>query len=126
MTPSVALTVARVLERPAELIVGVKVAAAFGAPAGSVTLTGAGIAKPIAASLVAGAAQIVVPGSTLTLGSQKLTVSYAGSTDYAAASASATVEVEKEIPAVKVTTASKTVPRSSALQVTVDVTSQSA
>jgi len=114
-------TAAASVFRGDSLSVSVDVSGGSGTPTGTVKLSGGGYTSA-AATLSAGAAKILIPASSLTVGSDTLTVTYSGGTSYASASGSAKVTVTQLTPTVKATPAAATEPRAHSLAVAVDVT----
>jgi hypothetical protein len=105
----------------ASLSVTIAVTGSGGTPSGTVTLSGGGYNSPIA-SLSSGSAIITIPANSLTAGTDTLTASYSGDTNYNSATGSGTVTVTTPAtPAITVTPASNTINTAASLSVTVTV-----
>jgi subtilase family serine protease len=90
----------------------------LGTPTGSVVLAGGGYST--SQGLTSGGATITIPANSLSTGTDTLTASYSGDSNYAAATSSATVTVT-DASSVTVTPASTTVETGQSLGVTATV-----
>ena len=103
------------------LSVPVTVSGSSGTPTGTVTLSGGGYTST-PGQLVSGAYTFTIPAYSLSGGSQTLTVSYSGDSNYAPASGSGNVTVSKITATVSATPSSAAINSNQTLTVTGTVT----
>ncbi|HEX9198081.1 MAG TPA: Ig-like domain-containing protein, partial [Acidobacteriaceae bacterium] len=123
VTPSVAVTPSSSsITTTQVLTVTVTVSGASGTPTptGSITLIGGGYSST-AATLINGSATISIPAGSLALGSDTLTASYTGDSNYNAASGTVSVTIAKATPTVTVSPSSTSITATQTLSVTVAV-----
>ena len=124
LTPSVKVTpAATTIVVSSSLSVTVALTGSGATPTGTITLSGGGYTST-ATSLSGGSATIVIPANSLSVGSDILTASYSGDTNYASArgTASVTVAALPLTPTVTVTPSATTLDSGSTLSVPVAVT----
>ncbi len=129
-TPTVMATPSQTSITTAQsLTVTVAVSGASGnpTPTGTVTLSGGGYTSS-AATLSSGSATITIPANSLSVGTDVLTVSYSGDSNYSSGTGTASVKVSAVplTPTVKVTPAAATLDSGASLNVTAAVTGSGA
>lgn len=130
LTPTVKVTPAEAsLEVSASLAVTATITGSGATPTGTVKIS-SGSYSSTAESLSSGAYTFTIPANSLSAGTDTLTVSYSGDSNYAAATGTASVSVTATVapltPTVKVTPAATSVDTGAPLNVTAAVTGTSA
>lgn len=121
LTPTVKVTPAEnALDTGSALSVTAAVTGAGATPTGTVTLTGGGYTSA-AVTLSGGSATIAIPANSLGAGTDTLTVSYSGDSNYAAGTGTASVTVTASVFTLSATTPAAVAPGSPATS-TVTVT----